>query len=202
MMLNHSTSKTKRKAVIVALAACAALAFAVAPAEGKRLGQVAPECDHCGFIPTGDPVRGLALHTAADSPSYVVPRGRWRITSWRLRDDTSLPDQVRLLVFRRTSTPGRFRLIAKSGPRLAPPDGAISSYASSIRVRRGDRLGLETQGAIPPAYRTAPLQDKVAGFQCSTELGRAIGAGTACPMTPSSVYGFRLNLATTIKRLG
>jgi hypothetical protein len=201
MMLNHSTSTTKRKAVIGALAACAALAFAAAPAEGKRLGQVAPECDHCSPIPTGTPQHGLALNTAASSPSYVVPRGRWRITSWSVRDNSNFPDAVRLLVFRRASTPGRYRLIAKSPQRLVPPDSA-PTFASSIRVRGGDRLGLETQGYLTPVYPTASLQDKVAGFPCSTVLGKAIGAGTACPLTPSSGFGARLNLAATIKRLG
>jgi hypothetical protein len=113
------------------------------PSEPKRLGHVAPlgssSCTSC---------EGFGLRTAASSPSYAVPRGRWRIISWSARGATNGDAAARLLVFRRTSTPGRYRLIAESATRQVPADDA-PTFASAIRVRRGDRLGLETIGSMP-----------------------------------------------------
>jgi hypothetical protein len=77
MILNDSKLNARRSALIGALASCAAIALVAAPAEAKRIGHVAPvgssSCSGCV---------GFALHTAPGSPSYVVPRGRWKITSW------------------------------------------------------------------------------------------------------------------------
>jgi hypothetical protein len=199
-MLKLSTPKTRRSALIAALAACATLAVMVAPAQAKRLGHVAPldpggGCTNCWEF---------SLHTAAGSPFYKIPRGHWKITSWSATGSTANDAAARLLVFRRGSTQGRYRMIAES--RIRPvPAGATPTFRSSIRVRRGDRLGLESIGEMPVTYFSPsfPAGDKTTSAEplCSfTSLGLVVGTGSACPLNSSGSR--RINVAATIRRRG
>jgi hypothetical protein len=202
-MLKLSTSKTRRSALIGALVACAALAVVVAPAQAKRLGHIAPplDCAHCPIPPANLTQQAVALHTAPGSPSYVVPRGHWKIKSWGVQGYPTYPAEARLLVLRRASAPGRYRLIARSRPGVVFP-ASTPTFKSAIRVRRGDRLGLASSGPLEMAYPTPSLKDKAASFGCEPVPGTAIGTGTACPLNPTSGMGFRLNLAARLKRAG
>jgi hypothetical protein len=199
-MLKLSTSKTRRSALIGALAACAALAVMVAPAQAKRLGHVAPLDPGAGCTNCWE----FSLHTAASSPSYVIPRGHWRITSWSATGHANDDAAARLLVFRPAATKGRYRLIAMSGVRQVPA-GTRPTFRSAIRVRRGDRLGLSGIGHMPITYFSPsfPLGDKTASAQPQCifpSIGLATGTGTACPLNTGG--GSRLNVAATIQRRG
>jgi hypothetical protein len=200
MITNHSTSKTGRRAVIGGLAAFAALALAVAPAEAKRIGHVAPLDPGLGCTACWE----FSLHTAASSPSYAIPRGHWKLTSWRVTGHAADDAAARLLVFRPSSTAGRYRMIAMSAIRQVPA-GATSSFPSSIRVRRGDRLGVLSVGHLPVTYFSPsfPVKDTTASAQPQClflSLGEATGTGTACPL--DSAASRRVNVAATIKRRG
>jgi hypothetical protein len=172
------------------------LSATIAKAGLKHIGRTAPPCPHgCPFGPPGSPTqRGLALHSAPGSPSYVVPHGHWRISSWQVRGG-GMGSAQRLLVYRRTATAGQYRLIAETAKEIVPPED-LATFAGSIRVRGGDRLGLETTGGMP-AYFTGLAQDKIASMPCLAPLGKPIGAGTGCPLDPTS--GGLLNLAATLK---
>jgi hypothetical protein len=176
----------------LALSATAALSLAASSAGARGLGHVAPPgaggCTNC---------QALALHTAPSSPSYVVPHGRWKVTSWSVRGHAIDDAAARLLVYRRTSTPGAYRLLAESRKRKVAA-GSAPTFSSSIRVRRGDRLGIQGIGHIPVRYDST-LQDQIGVFTCYPGPGQIVGTGTACPLDISG-GGARINVAATIKR--
>jgi hypothetical protein len=72
------------------------LLFAAAPASAakiKHIGRVAPSGaapGNCGSC------EAFSFSTAASSPSYVVPQGRWRIISWAAQGNTADPAHARL----------------------------------------------------------------------------------------------------------
>jgi len=198
-MATLSRSRQNRFALIAALTACAVLGLMAATAEGKRLGQLAPSCDvHCPLPPAGLQQQGIALHTAASSPSYRVPRGRWKIRSWRVQPYSTYTALARLLVYRPAAKHGRYKLIAESDQGIVS-GGVVPTFKSAIRVRRGDRLGLAASGPLKLDYPTPAPTDKAATFPCAPAPGDAIGTGSVCPLTPTS--GRRINLAARIRRI-
>ena len=92
---------------------------------------VAGSCGGCSFLQvSNDPA----------SFSYVVPPGGpWTVTSWSARGG-SMVDSARLLVFRPTSTPGQYQLVANSADAVIDPVAA-PAIPVSIPVQPGDRLG-------------------------------------------------------------
>jgi hypothetical protein len=83
-MQKLSTHKTRRSTVIAVLTAAAALGLVAAPAQAKRIDHVAPvgtgSCTNCW---------SFQVRTAPSSPSYKVPPGQWKITSWSVRGDVA-----------------------------------------------------------------------------------------------------------------
>jgi hypothetical protein len=199
-MQKLSTHKTLRSTVITALAAAAAIALFAAPAEAKQLGHVAkPDpgggCTNCWDFSLADAPRG---------PSYAIPQGRWKITSWSVTGNTNNDAAARLLVVRAGSTPGTYQVAAMSRVRQVRED-KTPTFRSSIRVRGGDRLGLTSIGNLGVSYLVHSLKYQLGTTQpgClfpALSIGEPFGAGTACPLNTGN--GHRINIAATIKRRG
>jgi hypothetical protein len=203
-MIKLTPSKTKRSALISALAACAAIGAVAAPANAKQLGHVAPTISGGGCGQCWE----FALHGAADSPSYRIPRGHWKITSWSATGDDTDDAAARLLVIRPGSDHGRYRMFTTSAIRDIPAN-TTPTFKSSIKVRHGDRLGLASIGSLPVQYSrpSFPKQDKGGSTQPTLQANCLypslvpFGTGTACPLASKDAKT-RVNVAATIKRVG
>ena len=136
----------------------------------------------------------------------VSPRGHWEITSWSATGDDVKHAAARLLVIRRGSDPGSYRMHKTSAIRDIPAN-KTRTFKSSIKVRGGDRLGLASIGNLPVQYsRPAfPKQDKAGSTQptpqpsCLYPLHDLFGTGTLCPLTTQGAKT-RVNVAATIER--
>jgi hypothetical protein len=161
----------------VALATCAATLL-LAPAAGAvTLGHVAPASSPVGDLCGG--CHGFQAHTASSSPSYKVPAGKWTISSWRTRNITASPVGARLWVFRPTSKKGQYRLVGRSDRESIPAHRA-PSFTTHVRVRRGDRLGIDTFGHTIFVYDSAEAGDITKAPECNPSLGQSVGGGTSC----------------------
>lgn len=162
-------------------------------ANALRLGTVAPPglggCSSCQLF---------QVTTASGERSYKVPKGKWNITSWSAQGGSMVSGQARLLVFRRTATPDQYRLIGRSALETVPADRS-PNFATNIAARRGDRLGIGSDGGLPAGYNTGNTSDLEAIVNgCSgLGLGEEVGAGTSCPLveSPSS----RVNVSAQLR---
>ena len=166
----------------VALAAVGVLSAALVFAPGAmalKLGSLAPRGTSSGE--TCDSCHGFQANTAAGSPSYAVPAGRWKITSWRSRNTTGSQVVARLQVFRPTPTEDRYKLVAQSRKTHIPAHSA-PSQAVQISVRPGDLIGLATFSDMVFSYESPPLADRTSSPSCTPAVNQAVGAGTTCPI--------------------
>jgi hypothetical protein len=92
-------------------------------------------------------------------------------------------------------------MIEASPYRQVAPSG-VSTFANSVRVRGGDRLGLSGGGALPVGYGSPAVNDRAATtLPCAMPpLDAQFGAGTACPL--NVIGGARVNVAATLERRG
>ena len=155
------------------------MAFALpALAEVVRIGQVSPPdlggCSDCAQF---------QLKTGAGSPSYRVPKGRWALKAWSAQGGGSADGDARLLVFRRTQTPGQFKLIGLSDPETVPADDS-PFFPAQIEVRRGDLLGIATVSNLSTGVASSNAGDVMKSLQCGVPgVGEKVGAGTSCPLS-------------------
>jgi hypothetical protein len=165
-----------------------------AVANALRLGTVAPPdlggCASCDV---------LQVTSAPGERSYKVPRGRWKVTSWSAQGGGAEDGEARLLVFRRTAAPGQYKVIGRSRLETVPADGS-PNFATRVRVRRGDRLGISTIASVPAGYSTANVSDleAIVGGSCDgLAPGEKVGAGTPCPLVESPTT--RVNVSARLK---
>ena len=171
-------------------------ALVLAPgATALTLGSLAPANAPAGETCTG--CHGFQTETAASSPSYAVPAGKWKIVSWRSRNTTGSKVRARLWVFRPTSTADRYKLVAKSHKKPIPAHSA-PRFATHIRVKSGDLLGVDTFGDMVFAYETAASRDVTSAPECNPALGQAVGTGTPCSLF-SEGHG-RVNVSVVAHR--
>ena len=187
--------KAPGRLLCVAFAACAATLALAPAAPAKTLGSLAPANTPAGESCTG--CHGFQTRSAAGSPSYAVPAGKWRITSWRSRNTTASPVRAQLWVFRHTRTRGQYKLVARSRKEQIPAHSA-PRFATDIRVKRGDLLGLATFGDMVFSYETAALKDVTSSPECSVPLGLAVGNGTSCGLF--SEGNGRVNVAVVVHK--
>ncbi len=193
--MRHPDLKIPRRLSWVAIGACAAtLAWAPA-ALAMTLGSLAPANSPIGETCTG--CHGFQTKTAAGSPSYAVPAGKWRITSWRSRNTTRSGVRAQLWVFRHTRTNGQYKLVARSRKERITA-GSAPRFATDIPVRRGELLGLATFGEMIFSYISAPSRDVSASPECNVPLGRAVGSGTSCSLF--SEGNGRVNVAAVLHK--
>jgi hypothetical protein len=172
----------------------AGLLFA-APASAHKLtlGKAAPfgafpgDCGNCEAFETD---------TAASSPSYAVPKGKWKIVSWKATGSTTKNADAKLRVYRPTDVKGQYELIAESDQE-AIAKNTRPSHDTRIRVKHGDLLGIRTSGFLPIVYQTDKVGDEItAPFGCTPVVGDLVGTGAGC--ATSSTAGRRANIAAKL----
>jgi hypothetical protein len=170
----------KRLALSLGLAAIGALVFATG-ASARTLGSLAPPdnggCSNCELFQS---------KTGVGAPKYRVPKGPtglWTITAWSTQGGGSFDGMARLRVYRPTATNGQFELAKQSAVETVPADGH-PSFATSLDVEKGDRLGIRTVSGVSAAYSAGGLTGNIAAIvPCGPSLGQLVGAGTSCPLT-------------------
>jgi hypothetical protein len=184
-----------RRWIGIAIMLTALLVVAAPAAAAKiKLGKVAPSgadpgsCTNC---------EAFVLTTAPASPSYVVPHGRWTITSWRAQGDKHDHAQARLRIYRPTPPDGHFKLLDQSSVKGFRA-GTASGHKAHIHVRTGDLLGIETIGSMPMVYYTNHNGDETASPNCDPQVGDSVGTGTSCGL--NSITQSRVNVAATLRR--
>jgi hypothetical protein len=173
-------SRTRSRLLLsFGLAAIGALVWATG-ASAKTLGSLAPPggggCNDC------DVFQGT---TGTGAPKYRVPNGPtglWTITAWSTQGGGVAEGKARLRVYRPVGG-GQFELVRQSSLETVPADAA-PVFATSLKVQKGDRLGLGTRSGVGTAYATSLTGNLVKGVHCpSTPLGVGtfVGPGTECP---------------------
>jgi hypothetical protein len=187
---------------IVALALVGGLVLAgpTGAAKFKQLGKVAPNPgagETCGDCNT------FQFATAPTSPSYVVPKGKWKIVSWRAAGPhpSDGAGHARLRIYRPTGVTDQFKIVKESDDELFPA-GKVKEHKTKIRVRKGDHLGIRSVGSMLTSYDSNKGQDVMgAPAACSLSVGSTIGpegSGSDCDLNE---FGFsRTNVAVTLKR--
>jgi hypothetical protein len=188
----------RRSAIAIAAVVISGLLGAVpaGAAQSRTIGKAAPvgaspgSCGNC---------EAFAFATAPESPSYAVPKGRWKIVSWKAAGDETDPAQARLGIYRPSATAGQFKLVKETAFKNFQ-GGVKTSHKANIRVRRGDVIGIETNGSMPIVYDSTRDADQTASPTCQPQVGDQVGTGTLCPTNTSSSR--RVNVAATLKRRG
>jgi hypothetical protein len=179
---------------LLVLTAAAAL-VAAPPAGAKTLGSLAPKDTPSGETCSG--CHGFQETTAASSPAYSVPKGKWKITSWRTRNTTPQVVAARLWVFRPTQ-PGDYKLIGRSDKETVGANEA-PSHEASIKVKKGDLIGLESFGDMATFYSTGQSDDLPGAPNCRHVAGgQVVGSGTSCTLYESA--GGLLNVTAKLQR--
>lgn len=163
--------------LIALLVALLALAVPAIANNVVLLGQVnPPDYGSCGGC------NGFQLKTEAGQPSYKVPKGQWELKAWSAQGSGTADGDARLMVYRRTATPGQFKLIGRSDFETVPADDS-PFFPTQIQVKGGDRLGIRTDEPAA-AHTTGNDGDVEKHVGCSPQdLGQRVGAGTACALT-------------------
>jgi hypothetical protein len=143
-----------------------------------------------------------SLQAATDpaSPSYVVPAapagGPWTLTSWSARGGF-MGGTASVEVWRPTSTPNEFRLIA-IGPVQSFEANTVVSHAVNIPVEPGDHLGIQSlTGDFSPSYETPFAADIDTGAIGDPAVGQTVGAPTS-DFDHLTSGGMRINAAATL----
>jgi hypothetical protein len=162
------------------------------------IGGVAPgpsgtECGGC---------TNLQVSTDSASPSYMVPPvpasgNPWTLTSWSVQGE-AMDGTARLLVWRRTATPGEFQLLADTPDQVVPANTA-PSFAVSIPVQPRDVIGIRSGSHIDPSFDTPFANDVVmaAPGLLNPTVGLTVGAVTSD--NPGMLdNGSRVNVSATV----
>jgi hypothetical protein len=186
----------------LALLFVTALATGASPqtkAKTKTLGEPAK---HVGSgLSCGDCTQ-LQIDSAKSSPQYIVPKGDWKITSWRahgLHKGDGV-GHARLRIFRPTGVDGQYELVKESDVEKFPVN-VVTKHRTSLKVQEGDHLALTSVGDFANVYDSNKERDVTGGLSgCGPEsTGPMIGTGTACPINETS-HG-RMNLSVKMKKL-
>ena len=93
------------------------------------------------------------------------------------------------------NTPASGRRAASSRLENVSADGS-PRFDTRIRVRRGDRLGIYTEGGVPTGYDVGP-GDVSKGVHCNPSVGEAVGTGTSCMVDTRDA---RANVSARLRR--
>ncbi len=174
------------------LSLAAAIAFG-SPAAAVTLGSLAPPnsggCGNCNV---------LQWKSAPGEPSYEVPPGKWTITSWTAQGGGVAAGKARLRVYRPTGTKRQLKLVKQSAYGKIPADGH-PQFATSLKVRGGDLIGVYTVDNVPSAYNAAAGKTVVWAANCDTLIGDLVGRGSGCK--PGLLKGYLANIEVTLSKL-
>ena len=129
---------------LISAVACALLAAPGASAAPLNLGQT-------GFDACGTFGYSLTQLGTAGGPAYAAP-GDGLLTSWSVGADSDTGAIVKLRIFRPTSTPNLYLVLADS-PDQGPltPNMANGPFPISIPVKAGDLIGINIVAGTSPA---------------------------------------------------
>ena len=129
---------------LISAVACALLAAPGASAAPLNLGQT-------GFDACGTFGYSLTQLGTAGGPAYAAP-GDGLLTSWSVGADSDTGAIVKLRIFRPTSTPNLYLVLADS-PDQGPltPNMVNGPFPISIPVKAGDLIGINIVAGTSPA---------------------------------------------------
>jgi hypothetical protein len=125
----------------------------------------------------------------AFGPSFVVPAGKWLLTSWGTFAGSG-GGQMSLMIFRPTALFSTYTVVAESPVQALAPS-VLNTFPASVVVQGGDFLGFWSGGGAACATFTASPAD-VNPFLFGAEPG--VGSTVTMPVA----LGFLLNISATI----
>ena len=180
-------ARNSLRVLCLSAAAWGLLAIPSAHAATSTLGQLGNDspCGGFGYSEVETSTGG--------APSYAVPSDGV-ITSWSILGNTDTDDVVKMRIFRPTSTPGQFEVVADSteqGP--LTPSVVNGPFPTNIPVKTGDLLGLNiVAGTNPPCqFSSTSPSDVETEFNPDTALVGQTETST------STFTGFRANVSAT-----
>ncbi len=174
-----------RVSTVAALACAAAISAASPAAAAVTIGQVAESSEvqsNCAGVATD-----LLQPSVTEGADLYVAKQAGTITSWSTRAAAGPGQSYTLKVFRRTTDPDVFRVIAHSGPH--PLSGGLNTFPASVPVSSGDLIGFNAGGG-PNACTFDVPGDSVLERAGDLDDG---GSGTFTPRADS-----RLNLSAVL----
>jgi hypothetical protein len=187
----------KAGVVLLALVGVVAVAAPAGGAKFRQLGKVAPKVgagDACGDCDA------FQFSTAPASPSYVVPKGKWTIVSWKAAGLKNDVGHARLRIFRPTGVNDQFEIVTESDKERFPA-GKVKEHDTRLRVRKGDHLGISSVGDMATSYDTNKFEDITGGASACSGVGDTVGPmGSGSTCTLSKFEFSRTNVAVTLKR--
>jgi hypothetical protein len=188
------------RGVLGALVLVGALAVA-APASGakfKQLGKPASKVgagESCGTCDT------FQFETAPSSPSYVVPKGKWKIVAWKAHGlkKGEGKSKARLRIYRPTAVVDQYEIVSESGIESFPA-GEITRHRTRIKVKKGDHLGIVGVGEFASSVDSSRFADTAgAPTGCAPTVGVTVGGvGADCAL--STFASSRVNVGATLKK--
>ncbi len=139
----------------------------------------------------------LQDQSAPGGASYEAPIGG-RITQWSHQAGPGSPQQVKLKIFRRTSSPSRFFTVAQSAVKTMTPNTLNTFEVSpAIQVQADDLIGLYVLGTASPL---TCLDETGASADRNWRLAAETPVGSAQTFTADA--GARVNLSATLVSSG
>jgi hypothetical protein len=177
----HPRINRMRRRLVVALAFACLWLVAAAPASGSvEIGQVPSDPPPNLMCPAGD-----YLQPSVTGGTLYIAKQAGRITSW---STFSLgAGSYAFKVFRRTSDPDAFQVIAHSETQALSP--GLNTFATDIAVRSGDMIGFH-KGAPGGSCAITAAGDSL--LQAPTDLADGASGGFA------PVANRRLNLSANL----
>jgi hypothetical protein len=126
----------------------------------------------------------------ASGTSFVVPAGRWLLSSWSTYGGSTTGGLMGMMIFRPTAGPYVYTVVAES-PIQSLSVGVLNTFPASVVVQGGDLLGFWSGGGAACATFTGQLAD-LNPFQFGGEP--PVGATVAMSVAP----GFRLNISASL----
>jgi hypothetical protein len=180
----RSTNRRSRRrlSTVSALALCGALAAAQPAPGGVTVGQLSPDppaanCTTPGLDFLQPSVTGGNLYVAKEAGT---------ITSWTT-NSSGAGATYALKIFRRTTDPDSFQVMAHSAPQLLSP--GVNNFPANIPVKSGDMLGFHESGP-PNSCTFTSIGDSVLDRAGNLQDG---SAGTFAPLND-----VRLNLSAVL----
>lgn len=127
--------RSKQGFAAVVLGAAALLLSASSAAASVTLGQLAPTTGlgHCN-------PNDLVEPSVTSGPSYAAA-GSGTITAWSTNAGANTGQRMTMKVFRKTSDPNTYAVVAHDGPRDLVQN-TLNTFSTSIPVKAGDLIGL------------------------------------------------------------
>jgi hypothetical protein len=125
----------------------------------------------------------------ASGTSFVVPAGRWALTSWSTYGGAT-GGLMSMMIFRPTAAPYVYTVVAES-PIQSLSVGVLNTFPASVVVQGGDLLGFWSGGDAACATFTGQLAD-LNPYQFGSEP--PVGATVAMSIAP----GYRLNISASL----